>query len=269
MELLGWGDALQREIDAALGHDDKLARGAGRAIFDDCGSGADKVGMAKHRFRALGVSDYDGIRKFGLGLDQSPYRKGLMHDAGALPDLHVLAARLLFDVVAQVAVGEEKNRLFGRNRIDDLNGVARGAEDVRLGLHFDGSIDVTDDDVVGILALEFAYRLDRATHDKTAAGVLVRHDYNPRRIQHFGRLRHEPNTAERNDIAFGFTGFACQLETVADHVRKFLDLGVLVVVRQQNGTAVALELENFFRDSCRRGNHNGGGDCNFILTTVL
>ena len=56
--------------------------------------------------------------------------------------------------------------------------------------------------------------------------------------------------------------------TVTDNVSQLLDFGVLVMVRQQDGAAVALEVKNFFRDSCRRGNHNGGGDGNLILSTA-
>ena len=71
-----------------------------------------------------------------------------MDDAGALPDLHVLAAGLLPDVVAQVDVGQEQNGLLGRNRIDDFHRVAGGAQNIAFRFHLDRSIDIADDHVV-------------------------------------------------------------------------------------------------------------------------
>ena len=40
-----------------------------------------------------------------------------MHDAGALPDLHILAACLRLDVIAQIDVRQEQNRLGGGDRL--------------------------------------------------------------------------------------------------------------------------------------------------------
>ena len=51
-----------------------------------------------------------------------------MDDAGALPDPHVFAAGLLFHVIAQIHIRQEQDRLLARNRVDDVHGVARGAE---------------------------------------------------------------------------------------------------------------------------------------------
>ena len=144
----------------------------------------------------------------------------------------------------------------------------------RLGFHFDRSIDVADDDVIRIASLEFADGLDRATFDQTAAGVFVGHDDHAGGVQNLGRFRHEPDAAERDDVAIGLARFAGEFEAIANDVGQFLNLGVLIVVSEQDSTAVAFEVENFFGDGCRRGNHNGriiigGAGGNPILSTVL
>ena len=48
-----------------------------------------------------------------------------------------------------------------------------------------------------------------------------------------------------------------QFQAVADHVGQFLDLGGLVVVRQEDGLALFFEVDNFVGDS-RCGYHRGG-----------
>ena len=68
---------------------------------------------------------------------------------------------------------------------------------------------------------------------------------------------------------FRLASLAGQLKAVPHHIGQFLNLGILIVVREQNGPTLTFEVENFFRDSCRRGNHNGGGDGNLMLSTVL
>ena len=46
-------------------------------------------------------------------------------------------------------------------------------------------------------------------------------------------------------------GLAGQFQAVADGIGEFLDLGLLVVMRQDNGAAFALELEDFFSQCMR------------------
>ncbi len=66
------------------------------------------------------------------------------------------------------------------------------------------------------------------------------------RIQNLGGLRHEPDAAECDDVAVGLAGFSRKFEAVADHVREFLNLGFLVMMREQNRAPVALEVKNLF-----------------------
>ena len=45
-----------------------------------------------------------------------------------------------------------------------------------------------------------------------------------------------------------FAGLAGQFQAVADNVGQFLNLGFLIMMRQQNRAALALQFENFFGD---------------------
>ena len=63
-------------------------------------------------------------------------------------------------------------------------------------------------------------------------------------------------------VKSGYTkSFTPLKEAVADYVGQLLDLGLLVVVGQQDGTPLLLQIQDFIGDS-RGGKH--GGD-NFIL----
>ena len=74
--------------------------------------------------------------------------------AGAVPDHHILASSQLLDIGTQVPVGSEDDRLVGRNRLYDLQGIGRGAAHIRQGFHPDRSIDVRNHLVAGIFRLE-------------------------------------------------------------------------------------------------------------------
>ena len=75
-------------------------------------------------------------------------------------------------------------------------------------------------------------------------------------IQHLGGLGHEPDAAEGDHVALEIAGLAGQLQAVADHVGQFLNLGLLVVVRQQNGLPLLLQVQDFVGDGgCRK--HGG------------
>ena len=62
-----------------------------------------------------------------------------MDDTGALPDLHVLASRLLLYIIAEIDVGKKKNRLLRGNGIH----IATALRDVhRMSLSAFTSTDV-------------------------------------------------------------------------------------------------------------------------------
>ena len=77
------------------------------------------------------------VRMLKAGGAQLSRGKGGVHDAGALPDLHVLATGFALHKVAQIDVGKEQNWLLGGDRVHHLNGIARRAQNVAFGLHLD------------------------------------------------------------------------------------------------------------------------------------
>jgi len=96
-------------------------------------------------------------------------RKLLVDVAGAVPQHHVGASREFLHVGAQIAVGCEEDRLFGRNRLDDLQGVGRRAADVGLRLDLHRRIDVRNHRMAGVAGAEAAERLGLAAVGQRAA----------------------------------------------------------------------------------------------------
>jgi hypothetical protein len=95
---------------------------------------------------------------------------------------------------------------------------------------------------------ELAHRLHRACLHQAATRLAIRHNDNAAWVQDFGRFRHEPNTAEGNYIAGKLARLSRQFQAVAYHVGQFLNLRLLVMVRQQNRPALVLQFQNLFRD---------------------
>src|SRR5690348_3813627 len=111
---------------------------------------------------------------FGTSGGKATAGKSGMHDASALPDLHVLPAGLFLDEIAEIDIGQKEDRLFRRNGIYDRGGIARCAKNVAFRLHLDGSVDIAHDDMVGMPAAEGANGLGRATVDQAATCIKIR-----------------------------------------------------------------------------------------------
>ena len=120
-----------------------------------------------------------------------------MDDTRALPDLHVGPAGLLLDVIAEIAVGQEQNGLVRRNGVDHLHGVARGAQNIALRLHFHRGVDVADDHVIRIAAAVFTDRLYRASLDQAATGGFVGDHHDLRWVETLAvsAINHTPQKA--------------------------------------------------------------------------
>src|SRR5262249_24398521 len=161
--------------------------------------------------------------------------KGRVNDAGPLPDFHVFPPSLALHIGAQIAVRQEENRLFGRNGVDDLNRVPRGAEDIAFRLHLDGGVDVTHNHVAWVSPPDRPYWLNGTGVHQAACGLAVGYDDNAVRVQNLGRLRHEPYAAKSNHAAFEVTRPARQFQTVTDDIRQFLDLRLLIMMGQKDG----------------------------------
>src|SRR5215472_12048173 len=84
------------------------------------------------------------------------------------------------------------------------------------------------------------------------------HD-NALRIEHLRGFGHEPDAAERDDVARELPSLARQLQTVPDRVRQVLNLGVLIMMRKNNSMPGALEFQNLFRNG-RDSKHRGGAE---------
>ena len=203
-----------------------------------------------------GCAATSALRMLDASRRNPPRRKSSVHDASALPDLHVLAPGLLLHVIAQIQIRQEHHRPLRRNRIHDLHRIARSAQNVALGFHFDRRIDVGNHRVIRIRALPGPQILHRTAIHQAAPGVLIRHHHDALRIQHLGRLRHEPDAAKRDHVAREIPGLASQFQAIADGIGQLLNLGVLVMMRQNDGLAAALQLGDFFGDG---GADNHGG----------
>ncbi len=55
------------------------------------------------------------------------------------------------------------------------------------------------------------------------------------RAENLGRLAHEVDAAEGDDVSVGLGGFEAQAERVADKIREILNLAHLVVVGEDDG----------------------------------
>ncbi len=163
-----------------------------------------------------------------------------MHDAGALPDFHVLAAGLRLDVIAEVDVGQEQNRLFGGNRVHHGHGVARGAKDVAFGLHLYRGVDVADDDVIGVAACGKPGRLrpgncppDCSRHSRSGT-TTMRSGFSTFAVSAMKRTPQNAMTSPSNFWAIRRVP-GCRRRN-----RQFPEFRLLIVVGEDNGAASVL-----------------------------
>ena len=91
---------------------------------------------------------------------------------------------------------------------------------------------------------------------QTATRFPVRRHHDSGWVQNLSRLRHEPDTAECNDVSLILQGLPRQFQTVAHNIGNLLDLRLLVVVSQQDGAALALKIEDLLGE-CGGGEHTG------------
>ena len=63
----------------------------------------------------------------------------------------------------------------------------------------------------------------------------------------FGRLGHKVNPAKKNDLGVGFGRLITEPEGIADEIGHFLNFPDLIIVREDDGVAFALQLRNVRR----------------------
>ena len=198
------------------------------------------VGMVDDVRRAFRVS---GDRRAGmlrLELDQFGLGKGLVDDADSGPQQHV-AAGASGEVAPEVAVGAEDDLLVLRDLAEDDVRAAAGNDDIGERLHLRRAVDVGQRDMVRMRGAEGGELVGRAAVLERTAGVHVGQDDGLFRREDLGGLGHEADPAEGDDVGVGGGGLARQVEAVADEISQVLKLGLLVVMRQDDGVAFLLE----------------------------
>jgi hypothetical protein len=93
------------------------------------------------------------------------------------------------------------------------------------------------------------HRLYGATFDEAAACLAVRNHYDLAGIEDTGDFRHEPHAGKGDYVTLELARLARQLQAVTHHVGQFLNLRFLVMVREQNGPARLLQVDNFIRNA--------------------
>ena len=238
--------AAQAVEHAGLGDDDE---GLGRGIFavtDHFFGRANFIGQNADSMGAFGVGDDGCIRIFGTDAFDALAGELDVHVAIALPERHG-APGLFHDPRAEIFVGDKKNVPVGGDIFDDLHRVAARADDVRERFHSRRAVDVGHDVVVFVrVFLEIGGELFRRTGvAERATGIQVGNDHGFAGIHNFGGLAHEMDAAEGDDIGLGFRGAVSQAERIAHMVSQLLDLGDLVVVREDDGVAFFFETLDF------------------------
>lgn len=129
---------------------------------------------------------------------------------------------------------------------DDSIRVAAGANDIAEGFHVRAAIDVGDDVVPRVLFEEGLEFLAGAGVGEGATRVFVGEDDDFLGVEDFGSLGHEVDPAKKDDIRLGLLGLVGEAEGIAHVVRDFLDVGGLVVVREDDGVFLFFERDDFF-----------------------
>ena len=195
---------------------------------------------------AFGVGDDGCIRIFGTDAFDALAGELDVHVAIPLPERHG-APGLFHDPGAEILVGDKKNVPVRGDIFDDLHRVAARADDVRERFHPRRTVDVGHDVEVFVrVFFEISGELFRRTGvAERATGIQVGNDHGFAGIHNFGGLAHEMDAAEGDDIGLGFRGAVSQTERIAHMVSQLLDLGDLVVVREDDGVAFFFETLDF------------------------
>ncbi len=227
----------------------------GHRAFRDHGDaartpGADPVDHTCGRARVIGLCDHIG-RALGMGNDherrvalaiapQLLTGEALVHLAGAMPgdDLHLGLRR---NILREVLVGQEDDSV-GAEALDNLERIRRRAADVDLGLHFGSGVDIGDDRHARILTTQQPHVGGGDRGRERTAGLAVGDQHDLVGIEDLRSLGHEVHAALHDDVGIDLAGFARELQAVADEVGDaMIDFRCLVVVRQDDGVALALE----------------------------
>ena len=199
----------------------------------------------RRRAAALRVDEEVGARVRGAHLLDVARADAGVDVALAVPDVQ-RAPELPLDERAEEHVRSEQDLRVGavlaQDVLDDGDGVRGRHAVVRHRLDLGRRVDVHDGDRARVLRLPRAQLVGSDRVGERAAGREVGDQDRLVRAQHRGRLGHEVHAAERDRRGARAGGLLRQAERVAGVVRDVLDLGQLVVVREDHGVALAGEL---------------------------
>ena len=95
--------------------------------------------------------------------------------------------------------------------------------------------------MVGMRFAERPELVRRAAVLEAAARVHVGQHHDLFGAEDLGRIGHELHAAEGDDIGIGFGGLLAQFQTVADEIGKVLNIGGLVVMRENDRVLLLAE----------------------------
>jgi hypothetical protein len=158
----------------------------------------------------------------------------------AVPHVQRPSQRLL-DVGAEEHVRAEQDlgvlAMLAEDVRDDLHRVGRGAAEVGLGLDLSRRVDVHDHDRAWVARLPVAQLLRGDRICQRAPGLQVGDQHPFVGAQDRRGLGHEVHAAEHDRVGVGLRRALGETERIAHIVGDLLDLGQLVVVRQDHCVA--------------------------------
>jgi hypothetical protein len=161
---------------------------------------------------------------------------------------------------AKIFVRHKQQILLFRRGINDLDGVAAGANDVGEGLHFGAAIDVGDGVKIWIGLLKGLELVGRAAFLERTARVFIGQQDELVRVKDLGGLGHEVDAAKHDDFRFGFGGLLREAQRIAHVIGHILDLRHLVIVRENDRVELALKVDDFPRKRIEPRRRNGCAD---------
>ena len=242
--------ALQLPHHVGFGRDQELRRLlVPRDVLNHRLRAAGEVREVEDVLRALRVRDRHRLRVLLLLLDEVRHAEDLVNHARPVPQDHVAAGDLLH-VAAEVLVRHEQDFVARRHLVPHhVLRVPARHDPIAERLHLRGTVDVghrLERAAVGaeplLVALQF---VRRARVHEAAPGLEVGQQHRLRRVQHLGGFGHEEHAAEHDHRRIDLGGLAGELQAVAGDVGERLDLALLVVVGQDGGPELLLEVENF------------------------
>src|ERR1041385_7717230 len=149
-----------------------------------------------------------------------------------------------------------ENRPVLRNLPDDLLRIARGANDVAEGLDLRAAIDIADCNMARVPLPEFLEQGGRAPFCERAPRFQIGQEHLFGGAQDFRRLSHEMNPGKNDGLRIRRCRPAGEVKAVPYKIGQVLDLGILVIVREDHCMQVLLEPEDLllqiYRESCRK-----------------